>query len=110
MDSELEKCPLCIANGGRFTKSAHCCQVRKTADAPAHSHAGVFEAMRLRDGKHAVNQFIRQVNAELAHRRERKTKMVDQARATMRRITGAGSGNSRRRVEGYRCAGKGRDS
>ncbi len=110
MDSVVKKCPLCVVNAGRFTKSARCCQVRKLADAPKHARAGVFEGIYRDEGKEAANQLMSEVNTELAHRRERRATRANEAMAAIRKITGAGSGDHRRRVAGHHCASKGRDS
>ena len=89
MDSLL-KCPLCLANSGRFTQSAHCCQVRKLADAPKHARTARFDALRQEQGKTTANQMINEVNAELAARREAMAKKIEDVKASIRTTTGRG--------------------
>jgi hypothetical protein len=69
MTMAIEKCDLCIANGGRFQAKNYCCRIRKLADAPKQLRKALYEQLKVSDGVESVNQIIADVNAELQTRR-----------------------------------------
>lgn len=76
----IEKCELCIINGGRFQAKNYCCQVRKLADAPSESRRVRYEFVRREQGKEEANQLIADVNEELGLRRARCSQEVQDAK------------------------------
>lgn len=76
----IEKCELCIANGGRFQAKNYCCQVRKLADAPKEHRTAKYQAVKREQGTTEVNRLIADVNEELGQRRARLSQLVQDAK------------------------------